>query len=233
MTEEEKTEIVQRILSEPTLRKPREEEPRRKSPWEALNSGFVLLVFGSVVSAYLVPTFERTARQEEWRRTTLAENAKYRLEMMRQGLQKLTTLGAADPEAMTIAKEIQNEPRMDDRAYGELRKRWRALETTRFANAASVRASLVYFDRRAEIAEALEGYLDESGRYLDAVARYMDLRHAVQTNPEMRSQGAARLAGLASTVQSVAGLQKSYWTLADRLDGDIEAQEKRYEKLDF
>jgi hypothetical protein len=92
LSEEEKQRILERVEYERELRaalSPEEKKPEKKeqkSVWDVLNSGIVLLLVTSMVSALIVPYFQRHQEQIDWKRQIRADNIKFKLGMMRDGL---------------------------------------------------------------------------------------------------------------------------------------------------
>ncbi len=237
MTEDDKKEIVERLTLEQELRRQMSgssSEPKKKSPWEMLNSGFALLILTSIVSAVLVPQINRTNAREEWRRKTLAENAKYKLEMMRACLEKYTALGAADPQVMALFNDVRNETPLGPDNYKAFQTRLRALKTKRYDDVAVVRANLTYFRGSQTASDKMTEYIDQSAAYFNSITTYLEMKRKVEVDPTARAQGTTRLDNLApQIIDGVKPLDKGYQEVLTLLLNEIHDQETRYEKLDF
>lgn len=240
LSEEEKQHILERIQLEQEIRQtltPKQPPTSAAKPfWETLNSSFVLLVLTSLVTAIIVPYFQRNQSEIEWKRQIRADNIKYRLSMMRQCQQEFVVAATFTSEAHEIAQSALDPPVLTDMEYRRLRQALADSRKNRFKQNAKVLGLVIHFPDHAGVDNAIFAYTSVATDYITNAADYIDLKYRCSRPVKNKSAADAdrkRLAGLQDAVENLERTKSAYDMCLSRLNHDILEEETRYEKFTF
>ncbi len=235
LSEEEKNQIIQRVEFEKQLRQESKPAPK-KSVWSTLNSGLGLLLLTTVLSAVIVPQFQAAWQTRDWRLKTRAENVKFKLGKMRDGLQLVTGLNSSTSRGVAIAQRLTSPLQLTPAEYGTYISTIASLDQERFKGAADVRAFSVYFPGSTKIQGALTDYMHDTADYFEALNTYANVRRALfSLKGDEASQMQSRLDNTAKKLgdDSIKAIDSDYNKLLEAANTDIQQTETQYEKLDF
>jgi hypothetical protein len=234
LSDEEKQRIVDRIEFEREIREKIEKtkSPARKSLWETLNSGLVILLMGSLLSAIVVPIFQRYQHDLEWKRQTKAENMKYRLDKMREGLQEMELAATYTSEVHEIANTAGTFDRMSQSDFRKLYDRLTGVQSNRFKQNAAVHGFLLHFTDQPSATKAVMGYIAVSTAYIDTVRSYLQVKYEASIHPE-DSQLRTRLHNQEQIIADIQPLNEKYDECTKELNRQLEEREALYENFRF
>ncbi len=234
LSDEDKERIRQQVEFERRLRLDLDPSKGR-SFWDWLNSGFVLLVITSLVTAVAVPVYQSWGENKKWKRQTRAENALYRLNRERECLETFDLLDADAWEATTFYQKSQTLSQPTVANITALSDKILALNDSRAKTFAKAKSLLIFMPDRGRLNAALAGYDTACATYLDDLHRFLSVyaQEVSEKDPQTRQALARRRANLETIINGNHTVNELSSTVQRLLAQAISEQEKTYENLDY
>jgi hypothetical protein len=238
LTPVERQRIVERVRFENDVRdslRPKT-EPARKSLWDHLNSGLVLLLITSTVSAFLVPQLQSHQKELEWKRQLRTDQVQYRLGKMRECLNEFITAASLTSDAIEIGRLTMAAEPLSPADYRRFRSELEKLQKARFRQNGKVLGLLVYYREPAPLRRAVRDYIEASSRNIDTVSRYVDLRGRYPNDAVRREQPQGirdRLDRLEADIGNPTPVTEPFDAAMDAFMAGIDAEGKRNEDVAF
>ena len=158
----------------------KEPTERTKTIFELLNSKFILLLTGALLSGILVPVFQKNQERADWRNKTKYSELKYELDQKRLCLQEFINLTNYPPFAYDRLKRYLKDPLSIEQLDAAISVMEEEQQKRIQQNAKVMSLVLLNYKDNTRLVTALNKYIEETNKYL------LQLEKLIEENAQKR-----------------------------------------------